>query len=55
MNFSRTQSPVATQVVRNLAKMTTIEDKIKEQGDVVRKLKAEKAAKEKIDEEIAVP
>lgn len=32
--------------------MTTIEDKIKEQGDVVRKLKAEKATKEKIDEEV---
>ena len=35
-------------------KMTnTIEDRIKEQGDVVRKLKAEKAAKEVIQEEVA--
>ena len=41
-----------TQVARNIANMTTIEDRIKEQGDVVRKLKAEKAAKEKIDEEV---
>jgi len=31
----------------------TIEDKIKEQGDFVRKLKSDKAAKEKIDEEVA--
>jgi hypothetical protein len=38
----------------NFAKMTnSIEDKIKEQGDVVRKLKAEKAAKEVIQEEVA--
>jgi len=31
----------------------TIEDKIKEQGDFVRKLKSDKAAKDKIDEEVA--
>ena len=38
----------------NFGKMTnTIEDRIKEQGDVVRKLKAEKAAKEIIQEEVA--
>ena len=30
----------------------TIEDKIKEQGDVVRKLKADKAAKADIDEAV---
>ena len=36
------------------SKMTnTFEDRIKEQGDVVRKLKAEKAAKEVIQEEVA--
>lgn len=52
MNFSKTKAPVVTQVARNFAKMTTIEDKIKDQGDVVRKLKADKAAKEKIDEEV---
>ena len=52
VNFSKTQAPVVTQVARKFAKMTTIEDKIKDQGDVVRKLKAEKAAKEKIDEEV---
>ena len=52
VNLSKTQSPVITQVARNIANMTTIEDRIKEQGDVVRKLKAEKAAKEKIDEEV---
>jgi len=44
-------------IVRNSfysSKMTnTIEDRIKEQGDVVRKLKAEKAAKEVIQEEVA--
>merc|ERR1712117_555510 len=34
------------------AKMTTIEDKIKDQGDVVRKLKADKAPKEEIDEAV---
>jgi len=48
----KTKAPVVTQVARNFAKMTTIEDKIKDQGDVVRKLKADKAAKEKIDEEV---
>jgi len=38
----------------NFASMTnSIEDRIKEQGDVVRKLKAEKAAKEIIQEEVA--
>jgi len=38
----------------NLGKMTnSLEDRIKEQGDVVRKLKAEKAAKEIIQEEVA--
>ena len=52
VNFSKTKAPVVTQVARNFAKMTTIEDKIKDQGDVVRKLKADKAAKEKIDEEV---
>merc|ERR1711902_100170 len=52
VNFSRTQAPVVTQVTRKFAKMTTIEDKIKYQGDVVRKLKAEKAAKDQIDEEV---
>jgi len=52
VNFSKTEASVATQVARNFAKMTTIEDKIKDQGDVVRKLKADKAAKEKIDEEV---
>jgi len=44
-------------IIRNSfysSKMTnTIEDRIKEQGDVVRKLKAEKAAKEVIQEEVA--
>ena len=44
VNFSKTQAPVVTQVARKFAKMTTIEDKIKDQGDVVRKLKAEKTA-----------
>ena len=56
MNLSKTPAPFVTQVTRTLARtlarMTTIEDRIKEQGDVVRKLKAEKAAKEKIDEEV---
>ena len=56
MNLSKTPAPFVTQVARTLtrtlARMTTIEDRIKEQGDVVRKLKAEKAAKEKIDEEV---
>lgn len=51
-NLSEIRFPVITPVARNFAKMTTIEDKIKEQGDVVRKLKAEKATKEKIDEEV---
>merc|ERR1712032_188443 len=52
VNISKTKAPVVSQVARNFAKMTTIEDKIKDQGDVVRKLKADKAAKEKIDEEV---
>lgn len=39
--------------IKNISKMTnTIEDRIKEQGDKVRKLKSEKAAKEQIDEEV---
>ena len=54
--MSKAPAPFVTQVTRTLARtlarMTTIEDRIKEQGDVVRKLKAEKAAKEKIDEEV---
>merc|ERR1711892_531688 len=45
---------IKTSVHLNFAKMTnSIEDRIKEQGDVVRKLKAEKAAKEVIQEEVA--
>jgi len=32
--------------------MSDIQDKIKEQGDIVRKLKAEKASKDQIDEEV---
>ena len=51
VNFNR---PV-TLIKRNFVKMTnvTIEDRIKEQGDLVRKLKSQKAEKEKINEEVA--
>ena len=40
---------------RNFVKMTnvTIEEKVKQQGDLVRKLKSQKAEKEKINEEVA--
>ena len=55
MNTSFYFTPVSI-VSRDFTRATimtnTIEDKIKEQGDVVRKLKADKADKSKIDEEV---
>jgi len=52
-----TNTPVLANINTNFSTTTTmtntIEDKIKEQGDFVRKLKSDKAAKEKIDEEVA--
>jgi len=56
-NIYRNSFPISscTTCLRfKLATMTnTLEDKIREQGDVVRKLKAEKASKEAIQEEVA--
>ena len=56
MNFVKLNTQVqVTFAKRNFVRMTnmTIEDKIKEQGDLVRKLKSQKAEKEKINEEVA--
>ena len=52
-----TNTPVLASINTNfsttITMTNTIEDKIKEQGDFVRKLKSDKAAKDKIDEEVA--
>ena len=55
VNFAVNFNIPVTLIKRSFVKMTnvTIEDKIKEQGDLVRKLKSQKAEKEKINEEVA--
>ena len=55
VNFAVNLNIPVTLFKRSFVKMTnvTIEDRIKEQGDLVRKLKSQKAEKEKINEEVA--